>query len=201
MNIQLIKTIVSGVAILITFIAFYPYLKAIIGNKIKPHFFSWIIWGITTLVAFLGQIAGNGGVGTISIGISAALTFYIAYLTFRRRADFTIHRLDWFYLIAAFLAIPVWIITNNPLWAVVIMTGIDLLGFGPTFRNAYQNPMNEDPKFYLIFSLRNILVIYALETYSFTTILFPAAIGVAGIVVSVIIWVSRRRMDDVVSGN
>ncbi len=194
MNPPLVKSVISGIAILITLFAFYPYLKAILSNRIKPHFFSWVIWGITTLVAFLGQIAGDGGVGTISIGLSAILTFFIAFLAYRKRADFTIHRTDWLYLIAALMAIPVWLITKNPLWAVIIMTGIDLLGFGPTLRNAYQHPRNEDPWFYLIFCFRNLLVIMALEHYSVTTILFPAAIGLAGSIVSVVIWYARVRV-------
>ncbi len=194
MNEQLIKSIVSGVAILLTFIAFFPYLRAILSNKIRPHFFSWIIWGITTLVAFLGQVAGDGGVGTIPIGVSALLTFLIAFLAYQRRADLSIHYSDWIYLIAAGLALPVWWLTANPLWAVVIMTTIDLFGFGPTIRNAYQHPGNEDPVFYLIFSFRNLLAIYALEVYSMTTILFPAAITVAGVIVAVVIWIGRRRL-------
>ncbi|XOV91348.1 MAG: hypothetical protein ACFHWX_14160 [Bacteroidota bacterium] len=190
----MIKSIVSGIAVIITFIAFYPYLKAILANKIKPHFFSWIIWGVTTFVAFLGQVSGNGGVGTISMGLSSIITFYIAYLTFRRRGDLSVRALDWVYLILAAFSIPVWMITNDPLWAVVIMTGIDLLGFGPTFRNAYENPSNEDPVFYLIFTFRNLLAIYALETYSVTTILFPAAISVAGVFVAVIVWVRKKKL-------
>jgi len=194
MDIQMIKSIVSGIAILLTFIAFYPYLKAILSNRIRPHFFSWFIWGITTLVAFLGQVAGDGGVGAIPIGLSAILTFLIAFLAYKRRADLSIHYTDWVYLIAAGLALPIWWITSNPLWAVVIMTGIDLLGFGPTLRNAYQHPENEDPTFYLIFSFRNLLAIYALEVYSMTTILFPAAITFAGVVVSMVIWMSKRRL-------
>ncbi len=188
------KSIVSGIAVIITFIAFYPYLKAILTNKIRPHFFSWIIWGVTTLIAFLGQVAGEGGIGAISIGLSAILTFYIAFLTFSRRGDLSVRTLDWVYLILAALAIPVWLITSDPLWAVVIMTVIDMLGFGPTFRNAYEHPSHEDPVFYLVFSFRNLLVIYALETYSVTTILFPAAISVAGVIVAVIVLVRRREV-------
>ena len=191
----MVKTIVSGIAVIITFIAFYPYLKAILSNKIKPHFFSWIIWGVTTLIAFLGQVSGNGGVGTISMGISSIITFYIAYLTFRRRGDLSVRTVDWVYLILAAFSIPVWIITNDPLWAVVIMTGIDLLGFGPTFRNAYENPSNEDPIFYLIFTFRNLLAIYALETYSVTTILFPAAISIAGVFVAVIVLARKKKLN------
>ena len=40
------KELLSAVAIVLTFVAFFPYIRAIINGAIKPHVFSWIIWGM-----------------------------------------------------------------------------------------------------------------------------------------------------------
>ena len=60
---MLYKDILSAVAITLTFVAFYPYLRGIVRGTTKPHVFSWIIWGSTTFVVFLAQLQAGGGVG------------------------------------------------------------------------------------------------------------------------------------------
>ncbi|MCC5796465.1 MAG: hypothetical protein JJU48_03970 [Methylophaga sp.] len=60
-----------------------------------------------------------------------------------------------------------------------MLTFVDLLGFGPTYRKAFHLPYQENIGFFSLFALRNLLVLLALEHYSTTTILFPAATGLA----------------------
>jgi hypothetical protein len=56
---------------------------------------------------------------------------------------------------------------------------MDLAGFVPTFRFAFLNPHEEHIGFYSLGALRNTVAIAALEHYSWTTVLFPAAVGAA----------------------
>ena len=173
------KELLSAAAIAITLIAFFPYIRSIIKDAIKPHVFSWVIWGTTTLVVFLAQLEDNGGVGAWPIGISGGITLFIAFLAFLKRADITITRIDWLFFISAMSALPFWYFTSNPLWAVVILTIVDILGFGPTVRKAYVFPHSESLLFFALFTARNLMVIMALENYSVITVLFPAAIAAA----------------------
>ena len=126
------KELLSAVAIVLTFVAFFPYIRAIINGAIKPHVFSWIIWGMTTFVVFLAQLEDNGGAGAWPIGVSGAITIFIALLAYLKRADTAITRTDWLFFVAAVSSLPFWYFTSDPLWAVVILTTVDVLGFGPT---------------------------------------------------------------------
>ncbi len=74
------KELLSAVAITLTFIAFFPYIRSIIKGAIKPHVFSWVIWGTTTFVVFLAQLEDNGGAGAWPIGVSGSITIFIALL-------------------------------------------------------------------------------------------------------------------------
>lgn len=76
-------------------------------------------------------------------------------------------------------SLPFWYFTADPLWAVIILTAVDVLGFGPTVRKAYSHPFEENLTFFLIFMVRNLVVITALELHSLTTVLFPAVIAAA----------------------
>ncbi len=187
------KEILSFIAIILTFIAFVPYIHSIRQNKTRPHVFSWIIWGSTTFVVFLAQLADKGGAGAWPIGVSGIVTLYIAALAYTKKADITITRTDWLFLTTALTALPLWYLTADPLWAVIILTTVDVLGFGPTFRKAYSHPLEEQLKLYVIVATRNLITILALEHYSLTTTLFPAALA-AACMLFILMVVHRRRV-------
>jgi hypothetical protein len=75
----------------------------------------------------------------------------------------------------------------------VLLTGVDLAGFGPTFRFAFSHPHKERIGFYSLGAVRNVLAIAALERYSFTTVLFPAAVGIACVVFVVMVGYRRTQ--------
>src|SRR3989338_2251804 len=70
-----IKIFFGLVGVVLSLAGYFPYLKGILSGKIKPHVFSWLIWVITTGIAFLGQIYGNAGAGAWVTGI--AFFFFI----------------------------------------------------------------------------------------------------------------------------
>ncbi len=185
------KANLSAVAIALTFMAFIPYIRSIIKGAVKPHVFSWVIWGTTTFVVFLAQLQGNGGVGAWPIGVSGVITISIALLAYMKRGDISITRIDWIFFISAMSSLPIWYLTSDPLWAVVVLTIVDVLGFGPTIRKSYDHPFSESLLFFSIFTARNLFVIMALENYSVTTVLFPSVIAIACILLMMMIAYRR----------
>jgi len=186
------KELLSLTAITLTFFAFLPYIRSILNDEIKPHVFSWVIWGTTTFVVFLAQLEDGGGVGAWPIGVSGVITLIIAVLAYVKRADIEITGLDWMFFIAAISSLPLWYLTADPLYAVITLTTVDVLGFGPTVRKSYTDPFSESLLFFSLFAIRNSLVILALENYSMTTVLFPAVIAVACLLLIVMILYRRR---------
>lgn len=192
----MLKEILSVTAIGLTFVALFPYIRSIRRGVTRPHVFSWVIWGLTTLIAFFAQVAGHSGAGAWPIGVSALITIYIALLAYLKRNDTALTRTDAAFLFAALSALPFWFFTSDPLWAVVILTAVDVVGFGPTFRQAYLRPHQESARFFLLYAVRNVLVILALEHYSLTTILFPAAVGAGCLLLSGLIVARRRGLSE-----
>ena len=186
------STWLSGLAIALTLLGFVPYIRGIRQGQVRPHVFSWVIWGSSTSLVFLAQLSGGGGLGAWPIGVSGLVTLYIAGLAYVRRADCQITRLDTVFFVTALCALPVWYFTANPLWAVVILTSIDIAGFWPTWRKTWAAPHGENLLFYWVFALRNALALSALDNVNLTTALFPAATGLACVgLASMALW--RRR--------
>ena len=181
-------------AIALTFFAFLPYIKSILRGTTRPHVFSWAIWGSTTFVVFTAQLADKGGAGAWPIGVSGIITLYVAILAYQKKSDSTITQTDWLFLVLAMSSLPLWYLTSNPLWAVVILTAVDVLGFGPTFRKAFKLPNEEQLTFYNIVMVRNIFSIMALEHYSLTTVLFPAVTGTACLLLVLMVQYRRRTL-------
>jgi hypothetical protein len=103
---------------------------------------------------------------------------------------------DWVFFAAALSSLPFWYFTSDPLWAVVILTTVDLFGFGPTIRKAWTFPYSESQLFFALFTARNFFVVLALEHYSVTTVLFPAVMAVACIGLMVMVAYRRRSIVD-----
>jgi len=185
--------LVGLAAVVLTVVAYVPYISAIRAKAVKPHFFSWLIWSLTTVIVFFAQMAAEGGAGAWSTGMSAAITLYVAWLALVLRSDFSNTTADWCFLIAAMLSLPVWFFTDDPLWSVVILTVVDAFGFGPTLRKAWHKPQEESMQFYLLFGARSLLSVAALESRTLTTVLFPVAMVVACVLVSVLLWWRRRQ--------
>ena len=190
------KNLLSTIAIALTILAFFPYIRSILQGKTRPHVFSWVIWGCTTFIVCLAQLADNGGVGAWPIGVSGIITLYVAFLATIKKSDRSITRIDWLFFILAMTSLPLWYFTSDPLWAVVTLTTADVLGFGPTFRKAYDHPYEEQLMFFVLLTIRNLISISALEHYSPTTVLFPAVIAVTCLIFILMVTYRRRMLDE-----
>src|SRR5690606_6134109 len=179
-------------SVALTIASFVPYVIQIRRGTMRPHVFSWVIWSISTAVVFFAQFVAGGGPGAWTTGVSAAITLYVTWLAWLLCRDITITRSDWYFLWAALASLPLWYFTADPLWAVVILTTIDVLGFGPTLRKLYRYPYEESLLFYLLFVIRSALSILALESLSLTTLLFPVAMMLScTLVCGLLLW--RRK--------
>jgi hypothetical protein len=185
------KAIFATIAILISAISFLPYIWSTLRGKVRPHVLSWSIWGLTTTIVFLAQRTAGAGVGAWPVGLAAMMAFLIAIIAYIKRAEIRITPTDWLFFVLALGALPLWYVTDNPLWAVLLVTAIDILGFGPTIRKAYHQPQTESVLFFSLIVLRNVFVLLALEHYSLTTALFPAAIGTMALIVAATV-ISQR---------
>ena len=191
MNFIIDERTFSAIAIALTFLAFYPYIRAILKGTTRPHVFSWFIWAAVTFTVATAQLAGGAGVGAWPIALSGLITGGVALLALSKSADTSIARMDWVFLTLAATALPLWWLTADPLAAVLILTSVDLLGFGPSIRKAWALPQEENALFFTIGAIRNGFVILALEHYSWTTALFPAAVGLACLAFVAMILIRR----------
>lgn len=178
-DLLLSKEVFGGIALILTFVAFYPLIRSILREETKPHVFSWFIWGVGTVVVFVAQLSDGAGIGAWVIGASGVISLSVAVLALWKAGDVSFVRMDWIFLGLAASALPLWFFTETALSAVIVLTLVDVLGFGPSVRKAYDVPHEENAIFFGLGAIRNGFVLLALDNFSWTTALFPAAVGLA----------------------
>ena len=191
-----LKAVLGVVAILLGLLSYIPYIISIHKGQTKPHAFSWLVWGLLMMIGFSAQIYDGGGAGAWVTGFSGLVSLYVAWKAWCIRTKNTITRSDWCMLIATLLAIPLWLLTQNPLWSVLLISVIDVAGFYPTFRKAYNLPNEEYTPSYNIGTAKHLISIAALQNYSVITAFYPAVLAAANIVFVLFVYIRRRQFSD-----
>jgi len=75
---------------------------------------------------FFAQLSDKAGAGSWATGLSAAFCLDIGILALFR-GEKHITRGDWIAFLTTFLAIPLWVVTSDLLWSVLLVTGIDAI--------------------------------------------------------------------------
>ena len=187
------RGILGFAATAIALASYVPYFRDIFAQKTKPHAFTWLIWGVLTGIAFVGQIAGHAGPGAWVTGFTTFVCLAIAAIA-AVNGERNIARLDWVALAGAGLALVVWFLTRGPLLSVILITVIDNVGFIPTLRKSYYRPAEETMSTFVLSGLKWVLGIFALDHLSVTTALFPISIVVASWLFVVMLLVRRKQL-------
>ena len=187
------KVILGSIAIIIGFIAYFPYFRNIFAGKTKPHAFSWFVWGVLTSIAFAAQVVENAGAGAWATGFTALACFTISVLAlFKGDKHFPLF--DWFSLIAAFVAMALWWATKDPTASVILVTITDAFAYLPTFRKGFYKPHEETVITFALNSIKFLIAMFALETFSLATWLYPASLVLTNGLFVTLLLVRRKQM-------
>lgn len=187
------RVILGLVATGLAIISYVPYITEMRNGKTKPHAFSWLIWAIITYIAGAAQLNGGGGWGSMVAFTTGTISAWIAYYSFRHRA-ITITRSDWISLIVALGAIPLWLITKQPLLSVIIISIIDLVAFWITIRKTYNLPYSENLAQNFMSTAKHALTMGAQQQFSWVTLLYPASLAITTAGFTLMILVRRKQV-------
>jgi len=172
-------------------IGFIPYLWTSLFGRTRPHIFTWLIWAITNGVAVAGLWYGGGGIGAIapSIAFVFACIIFLVSLRFGKR---DIKRGDVIILIVALSSILVWLLLDQPVLAVLIVSVVDVIGYIPTFRKAFNEPWTEAMSSWALFAGASLFGILALEDYNLLTVSYLGSISFINSALLLYLFVRRK---------
>ncbi|HEY4963886.1 MAG TPA: hypothetical protein VIH90_04285 [Candidatus Saccharimonadales bacterium] len=185
------KEFLALVATALIVIAYIPYIRDVLKKKTHPHAYSWFISGSLTLIAFGLQVskgAGWGAVPTFVGGLAGLLIFTLCFI--KKRSPIT--KSDTLFFLLALIAAGLWLIANQPVLSIILLSAADILSFIPTIRKSWKKPNQETVFFYFVSSLRFTLATIAVQQYSVVTVLYPAIGAVADVCTGAYLLIRRR---------
>jgi len=188
------KELFALIGILFMLASYSIYVYSIFKGDTRPHPFSWFIWGLLTAIGFFAQMSDGAGVGAIITALSAIISFFIAGIGYVKREHIIISNSDKWAFALSLTAIPLWMITQTPLWSVILITLIDGAGFYPTFRKSWNFPEQESSLSYILGGFKHFFTIMALQHYSITTALFPFSLVLTNFALIAMIFYRKRAL-------
>lgn len=188
-----IKTFISMIAVVLTFVGYIPYLLDTIKKKTSPHIYTWFIWGFVNAIAYALQVSGGAGVGSW-MALTATLITFVIFIFGLRGGKKDITRIDSVFLILAIAAIYLWLIAKQPIWSIALVTSIDMLGFVPTIRKSWNKPYSETLFTYELNAFRHGVSLFALQQYNIVTWLYPATWMLACFLFSLMLIFRRKQI-------
>jgi hypothetical protein len=166
-----IKLLFAVAATCIGLYSFIPYIRDMLAGTTKPHAYTWLIWTITQAVATVGIWTGGGGWSAYGLTIGTCLVGVIFILSLLYGTK-DITRFDTLLLLGALSGIVVWYITDSILYAVILATLVDLVGYFPSFRKTWADPTSETRSMWVLWVISGACSLLGLENYNALTTLY-----------------------------
>jgi hypothetical protein len=187
-----IKTILSLIAVILTFVGYAPYIRSLAKNHTKPHIYSWFIWSLDGFIIFALQFTHGAGPGSFVVLAASLLALTVLFLTILNKGKRDITLIDTIFTVLALLALIVWLFAKQPLISVILIMIVDVLGFLPTVRKSWHGPFTENAAFYAINVMRFAMALTALQAYSIITALYPAVWLIINALFTVMLVLRRK---------
>jgi hypothetical protein len=188
-----VKTVISVVAVALTFVGYAPYLRDTLKGETRPHIYSWLVWGTVTMIIFGLQVGGGAGVGSLVTFAAASVALLIFFLGLKQ-GNKDITKADKVFFALAMVATWLWLAAKQPVLSIILLSAIDMLGFAPTVRKSWNKPLTETLFTYELNAFRHGLSILALQQYSIVTWLYPVTWTLANGLFSLMLIVRRKQL-------
>ncbi|MDD3020540.1 MAG: hypothetical protein PHX61_06110 [Alphaproteobacteria bacterium] len=182
----------GGLSVALALFSLGPYLWATLKGTNKPHIFTWVIWTLLTAIAFFIQYLEGAGSGAWSGGISTVLCLAILMASIRH-GEKRITRSDNIVFFSALAAIPIWLMTKNPVAAALWITLIDSAGYIPTLRKVWTKPYEEMATTHGIATAKHIFVLLAVQNFVPATIIYSIGMVIMNAVLVSTIMFRRHK--------
>jgi hypothetical protein len=190
---EAMKEAISVIASLLVLVSYVPYIRDMLRHKTKPHVYSWFIWGTTSAVVFFLQLSAGAGPGAF-VTLSAVILTFIIFGLGLKQGDKDITRSDTAFFLLALVAAGFWLVADQPLISIILLTLTEVLGFAPTIRKSWHKPHEETLFSWTLNGFRFMLAIFALGEINVVTALYPVVWAVGNLGLAALLVVRRRQL-------
>lgn len=169
------------------------YVYDTIKGKTKPNRVTWWIWALAPLIATCAAVSDWVTWAVLPVFISGFMPLMIFISSFYNKNSFwKLWKLDYFCLFTAFLAIILWIVTSNPLLAIIFSVLADLFAAIPTIIKIYKYPETETVYTFMAWLISSLSAFLVIETWRMEEYLFPLYLAI--MCTTLIVWYYNKKI-------
>ena len=180
------------IAALVGSVGYLYYILEMFRGNARPNKVSWGLWTLTSGISFVASLYSGGGLQTVIIFLASFMPFLVFSLSyFIRQSYWETSKLDYYVASIAVLAIFLWIITDNPVVALVFAIVADGLAYIPTIIKSWTTPYSESLLTDILTTVSPVLVILTITSWTYGNYMFPIFLAVMNGSLTIILIMRR----------
>lgn len=174
----------------------YFYIKKTLKGQTKPNRMTWLMWSIAPLIASTAAFSAGATWAVLPVfmsGFAPLLVFFSSFVD--KNAYWQLKNYDYLCGIFSALAIIFWVVTKDPLTAIILAIASDLIAAIPTFAKCWVSPETESGIAYAagLFSATTSLL--AVSSWKLTEYAFPLYLIIINYLLVFAIYRKRSRKE------
>ena len=181
------------ISAILSIIMIIPYVRDIFRKVTQPERASWLIWTVLGFIAFFSQWA-KGATDSLWLTAGQTIAVLIVLLLSIKYGVGGLTKRDIKALVAAGLGLILWWVTSEPLYALLIVIGIDCIGSYLTMIKSYEEPESETLSTWVISGTSGIFGALAVGVLSPVLLAYPVYIVIANYTIVVALFLGKKRL-------
>jgi len=172
--------------------AVVPYIRDILRHKTRPNVVSWFTWSLLNVIVALAAFAGHAMQTALFAAVTGLCTAAVTALGFTYGIKkYTVF--DAMCQVFALLSIALWLLTHDPLWAVVLTISASGIASLPTIRHAWLKAREETWQYYVLGGIAAVFACFAVQRADFLSLAFPVYLLIDEFLIAAIVLARTRR--------
>ncbi len=152
-----------------------PYILLVISMRkgvTKPNLAGWVLYTVAMIMIVASSIALNAW-QAVWLAVAYIFGQFLVIGFSFKTGYFAFTRFDYSCIALSFFSLILWILTSNPLYALVLNVIVDALGTVTVLRRLYLHPGTEDTKAWTVSFLVATLNVFAVASLDLSNALYP----------------------------
>lgn len=182
------------ISALLSILMVFPYIWDTLRKETKPERASWFIWLVLGSISFFSQMA-KGATDSLWLTAGQTIAVVIVFLLSIKYGVGGFTKRDIRALIGAGFGLILWYLTQEALFALIIVILIDAIGVSLTAIKSYAEPETETLSTWFLSGTSGIFGMLAVGSFDLILLLYPLYIVLANyIIVGTIIFGRRQKL-------
>jgi hypothetical protein len=171
----------------------YPYIRDELKGKTKPHRMAEFLYAVLDSIAFASQVA-KGATWSVILPAVGTIEMIAGFLLSLKYGMGGTSKKDIGALILAGFGLVLWYFTKQPLTALFIVVGVDLIGTTLVVIKTYEHPHTETLSSWFLSFLAGLFAAAAVEHWSFALQIYPLEVALGNGAICATILLRRNKV-------